>query len=158
MTMTADAPENAKTFEHSTVFPNTTLDAMIAFHNAPDVFAKLTPPPIFAQIHRRDLNSLTDGEMEFTLWMGPIPIRWLAQHEPGPTEHSFQDRMMRGPVAYWLHRHIFEETEGGVRLIDRITIAHKPGLPGLLTRLMFDGLPLRILFIYRHWRTGLALR
>lgn len=155
MTSQVQAPTDA-TFEHSSVI-NTTMDAIWDFHEDPQAFAKLTPPPIFVQVHRRDLDSLTDGEMEFTLWFGPVPIRWLAQHEPGPTEHSFADRMMRGPVAYWLHRHIFEEVEGGIRLTDRITIQHKPGAAGILTRLMFGGLPLRFLFIYRHLRTRLTL-
>jgi ligand-binding SRPBCC domain-containing protein len=150
-------PPEAKTFEHTSVI-NTTLDAIIAFHENPKAFAILTPPPIFAQIHRRELQSLTEGELEFTLWFGFIPVRWLAQHEPGPTAHSFADRMVKGPLAFWLHRHIFEEVPGGVRLTDRISIAHKPGLPGLLTRLVFDGLPLRMLFVYRHLRTRWALR
>jgi len=152
MTPTAQPPPEAKTHEFSTVI-STTLEQMEAFHADPNAFGKLTPPPIFAQVHRRELNSMTDGELEFTLWFGPLPVRWLAKHEPGPTEHSFADRMMRGPMRFWLHRHIFEPVEGGVRLTDRITLAHKPGFPGLLTRLFFDGLPLRFLFFYRHLRT-----
>ncbi len=156
MTTAAQAPSNARTFEHSSTI-NTTLDEMVAFHEDPKAFSRLTPPPVFAQIHRRDLNSLTDGEMEFTLWIGPIPVRWLAQHEPGPTEYSIADRMIEGPLDFWWHRHIFEEVDGGVRLTDRISIVHKPGFPGLLTRLMFDGLPLKFLFIYRHLRTQLTI-
>ncbi len=150
-----NAPSNAKTFEHTSVIP-TTLEKIQAFHANPNAFSKLTPPPIFAQIHRRDLNSLTDGELEFTLWFGPVPVRWLASHQPGPTEHSFADQMVKGPMDYWLHRHIFETVDGGIRLTDRITLAHKPGIPGLLTRLFFDGLPLRFLFAYRHWRTRMS--
>jgi ligand-binding SRPBCC domain-containing protein len=150
------APDITKVFEHSSVM-NTTIEQMVAFHEAPDVFGKLTPPPIFAQIHRRELVSLRDGEMEFTLWFGPLPIRWLARHEPGQNEHSFMDRQMQGPMAFWLHHHIIEQDGDSVRLTDQITIAHKPGLSGLLTRFMFDGLPLKILFLYRHWRTRMAV-
>jgi hypothetical protein len=51
-----------------------------------------------------------------------------------------------------------EAVPGGVQLTDHITLEHKPGLAGLLTRLMFDGLPLRIFFAYRHLRTRLALK
>jgi len=60
-------------------------------------------------------------------------------------------------MAYWRHEHIFEETPGGAALIDRVTLAHKPGIMGLVTRLIFDGLPLRFLFFYRHWRTRQAV-
>jgi ligand-binding SRPBCC domain-containing protein len=85
-------------------------------------------------------TSLTAGEVEFRLWFGPIPVRWLALHEPGPTATSFADRMLRGPLAYWRHEHIFSEVSAGIELLDRITLAHKPGLAGLVTRLVFDGL------------------
>lgn len=158
MTMTIDeAPRSANTYEKRTVF-RTTLDKMQAFHEDPAALAKLTPPPIFMQVKRDDRTSLTEGEIHFTMWFGPIPIQWVARHEAGPTEHSFADRMIEGPMQYWYHRHIFEETADGVALIDRVTIAHKPGLQGILTRLMFDGVPLRILFFYRHLRTRMALR
>jgi ligand-binding SRPBCC domain-containing protein len=146
-------------FEHQSIIP-TTLSSIMAFHDDPKALAKLTPPPplMFFQVLRDDRQSLTDGELEFRLWFGPIPIHWLALHLPGPTENSFMDRMVEGPMATWEHKHIFEETGGGIRLIDRITLAHKPDLEGVITRLVFDGLPLRFLFIYRHWRTRMALR
>lgn len=146
-----------KTFEKRSIFP-TTVDAIRAFHDAPGTMPKLSPPPIFVQILRDERTSLTAGELEFNLWFGPIPIRWIARHEPGPTPDSFADVMVKGPLAHWRHEHIFEETDGGTALIDRVTMEHKPGLPGLFTRLMFDGLPLRILFMYRHLRTRAALK
>ncbi len=148
-----------KVFIHRSIMP-TTLDAMTAFHADPQALARLTPPlPLmFFQVLRDDRRALTEGELEFRLWFGPVPVHWLARHEPGPTEHSFQDVMVEGPMAAWEHQHIFEAVDGGVRLTDHITLAHKPGLPGLLTRLVFDGLPLRLLFIYRHFRTRRALR
>ena len=109
------------------------------------------------RVQRDDRRSLTEGEIAFTLWFGPLPIRWLARHESGPTPDSFADVQRRGPLAWWRHEHIFEEIDGGLRLTDRITFAHRPGLPGLFTRLAFDGLPLRLLFWYRHWKTRRAL-
>lgn len=146
-----------KVFEHRSVIA-TSIEAMTAFHSAPAALPILTPPPIFIQVLRDERTSLTSGELDFRLWFGPVPVRWKARHEPGPLETSFIDRMIDGPMACWEHQHIFKPVEGGVELIDRLTIAHKPGVVGLLTRLMFDGLPLRMLFVYRHLRTRLALR
>lgn len=133
---------------------------MLAFHADPRAIQRLTPPPplMFMQVLRDNRTSLTAGELEFRLWFGPLPVRWLARHEPGPIPTSFTDRMIHGPMARWEHQHIFREVEGGIELIDRITLSHKPGLPGFLTRLIFDGLPLRLLFVYRHLRTRFALR
>ncbi|MCY4466553.1 MAG: SRPBCC family protein [Chloroflexi bacterium] len=136
---------------------NASLDELLRFHQDPRALATLTPPPIFAQLLRDDRRSITEGEVEFRLWFGPLPLRWIARHEPGPTPDSFADVQMRGPMATWRHEHIFREVTGGVELTDRVTLAHKPGIWGLFTRLAFDGLPLRILFAFRHWRTRRAL-
>lgn len=144
-------------FQRQSTFP-TTMERMIAFHESPRAINRLTPPPIFVQCLRDDRTSLTDGELLFRLWLGPIPVRWRARHEPGPTETSFQDRMIEGPLDSWLHQHIFEQVSGGIQLTDRVTYAHKPGLSGLFTRLIFGGPPLRFLFIYRHLRTRLGTK
>lgn len=155
--MTAQSiPQNAHTFEKSTLM-KTTVEKLSAFHEQPNAFGKLTPPPIFIRVKEDNRTSITSGDLKFTMWLGPIPIQWHAQHQPGPTPHSFADQQLRGPLAYWRHEHIYQETTDGVKLIDRITIAHKDGLQGLFTRLMFDGLPLRFLFFYRHLRTKFAV-
>lgn len=154
----SDAPSQAKVFEHVSVFKGHTAQQCFDFHAAPGAFARLTPPPIYVQVHRNDIHQLVAGDVEFTLWMGPLPVRWHAQHAPGANTTSFVDFQVKGPVAYWHHEHIIRDVPGGVELKDRIRIAHKPGLAGLLTRLMFDGLPLRFLFIYRHLRTRWGMR
>lgn len=156
MSAVQSVPENTHIFEKSSVM-KTTMDKMIAFHAAPDAFGKLAPPPIFMQIHEDNRTSNTEGDLKFTLWFGFIPIKWHAQHQAGPTETSFADLQLSGPMAYWRHEHIFEEVDGGIRLTDRITLAHQTGIKGLLTHLMFDGLPLQFLFFYRHLRTKWAV-
>jgi ligand-binding SRPBCC domain-containing protein len=145
-----------KIFEHRSIIP-TSYEAIRNFHDDPGALLQLTPPPLMIQLLRDARLSLTEGEVEFRLWLGPVPIRWLARHEPGPTPSSFVDRMIVGPMAVWEHLHSFQPVEQGVELTDRITLAHHAGWKGWLTRLMFDGLPLRLLFIFRHWRTRRAL-
>ena len=150
-------PANSRVFE-KTSFIRTSLARIKRFHEEPRALARLTPPPIHMQVQRDDRVSISEGEIEFTLWFGPLPIRWIARHESGPTPESFADVQVKGPLAYWRHEHIFSEAADGVELTDRITLAHRRGLRGLLTRLAFDGLPLRLLFAYRHWRTRRALQ
>lgn len=152
-----EPPAKTRIFQKSSVM-KTTLAEIKRFHEAPRAFASLTPPPIRMQVHRDARRSLTEGEIEFTLSLGPARIRWTARHETGPTPDSFADVQLRGPLAYWRHEHIFAEFAGGVELTDRITLAHRGGFIGLLTRLAFDGLPLRFLFAYRHWRTRRTLQ
>jgi ligand-binding SRPBCC domain-containing protein len=102
---------------------------------------------------RDDRESLTQGELEFTLWLGPLPVRWTAAHEPGPTEHSFIDRMVKGPLASWVHEHRLDPDPKGVRLSDRIMYTYHPGVAGWPARLLFSRPGLKFLFWYRHWRT-----
>lgn len=155
MTVTT-APARARVFEKATHM-KTSMQKMIAFHQQSSALGILTPPPIFVRLRRDDRTAFDAGELEFTLWFGPLPIRWLARHEPGPTPTSFADRMVEGPLAYWRHEHLFEEIPDGIMLRDRVTLAHKPGLVGLVSWLMFDGLALRVLFMYRHLRTRLIV-
>jgi ligand-binding SRPBCC domain-containing protein len=158
MVSAVKAPANAKVFEHISVFKGYTAEQCFAFHAAPGAFGRLTPPPIIVQVHRDNLQRLVAGDVEFTLWMGPIPVRWHAQHAPGINATSFIDYQVSGPMAYWYHEHMITPVDGGVELRDRIRIAHKPGMAGILTRLLFDGLPLRFLFVYRHLRTRWGMK
>jgi ligand-binding SRPBCC domain-containing protein len=145
-------------FIHRSVIP-TTMQQIIAFHEDRRALAKLTPPPIFVQMHRDERTSLTNGEVEITLWFALLPVRWIARHEPGPTETSFADRQIKGPLEAWRHEHVFTQLEGGIELMDRVTYQHqRGGRRGLFTRLAFNGLILHILFMYRHLRTRLGVR
>jgi len=148
-----------KVFEKKSIM-KATVQQLWDFHAQPNAFAKLTPPPIFIHMRENKLKSLTEGTVDFTMWLGFIPIHWMEQHEPGPTPApaSFIDHQHVGPMAYWEHQHLFRAVPEGVELTDHLTIEHKPGLIGFFTRLMFDGLPLQIYFSYRHLRTRLALR
>ncbi len=140
-------------YEFKTTLP-ATIDAVWDFHAQPDVLKKLMPFPIIVHIHRDARTSLMAGEIEFTLWLLFIPSRWRVEHDAGPHEFSFVDRLLEGPVASWQHEHLLREVEGGVELTDRVTLQHyAQGFWALFTRLFFSGLPMQILFFYRHWRT-----
>lgn len=140
--------------KHSLI--RTSRAAMEAFHSDRLALQKLTPPPVFIQVHADRRKSLTDGELDFTLWFMILPVRWVALHSPIDAP-GFADEQVRGPMAAWRHEHIFEETAEGVILKDRITFKHHRGLTGIATRIIFDGLALRFLFFYRHWRTRRSL-
>ncbi len=145
-----------KIFEHRSTFPGT-AEQVMAFYSLPNAPSLLTPPPIFFQIRDDRRTSLTNGELHFTLWFGPIPFRWVSRHEPAASPTAFIDRMISGPLKVWVHEHAARDVPGGVEVIDRIEIEHGSGLTGLFTRLFFDGLPLRFLFIYRTLRTRAAV-
>ena len=141
-----------KTFVHKSFIPTST-ERLQEFHKREDSFKKLTLPPLVIKILNDSRNSLTAGTIDFVLWIGPFPVRWLAKHEAGSIATSFVDRMVKGPMKTWVHEHLFLPAEGGSILEDRISYEHKSGFRGLFSRFLFDGFPLRMLFIYRHWQT-----
>ena len=49
---------------------------------------------------------------DFTLWFGPLPLRWTAVHSEVSAQHGFTDTQQRGPLASWRHTHRFEALDG----------------------------------------------
>ena len=132
---------------------NASLDAVAAFHQDTRALKKLNPPGIVVQLHRVD--PMAEGSVsEFTLWMGPIPIRWRAIHS-NVGINGFTDTHDKGPMAYWKHTHSFEYIkEQKTRIHETIEHVHPKGLRSLFTRLLFGRIGLTILFTYRNWATN----
>ena len=127
------------------------------FHAQSASMGAITPPPIVVTVHRAPVR-LTDGdEMDFTLWLGPLPVHWIAQIEDaGPV--GFTDRQVCGPFAKWIHCHRFVVVDESVtEVLDEIELNLRPhwvwGLVGLG---MWLSLPL--LFAYRGWKTRRLLK
>lgn len=128
------------------------LEAVRAFHHDTDILKILTPPPIFAQIHHFD--PMADGAIaEFTLWFGPIPVRWKAVHSNvGP--HGFTDTQVKGPLKSWQHTHRFTAVSPTVTQVhEHIEYDHHSGLRGLFSRLLFAKPGLYGLFTARKFIT-----
>lgn len=92
------------------------------------------------------------GEIDFTLWFGPLPIHWVVCIED-VSESGFTDRQLSGPFSKWVHRHSFAPVDDHTtEVTDYITLRLKPhpfwGLVGLGFWL---GLP--ALIAYRAWKT-----
>lgn len=131
-----------------------TVDAVEAFHSDPGNFRKLTPLPV--QIHRYE-SSGPEGVIDFTVWFGPLPVRWEARLERFPG--GFVDRQGRGPMESWEHTHRFTSVSPAVTLIeDSIEYTYQEGWRGWVSRLAFSPPALRVLFAYRVWRTRRALK
>lgn len=135
---------------------NAPLAEVAAFHDDTSALKKLNPPPILVQLHRVD--PLGEGSVsEFTLWMGPLPIRWRAVHsDVGP--HGFTDTQESGPLAYWKHTHSFAAVDDNTtRVSEHIEYRYAPGLKGQFSRLLFGKPGLTFLFAWRAWATRRAV-
>ena len=90
--------------------------------------------------------------MDFTLWFGPLPIRWSASIED-VSQTGFTDRQLSGPFGAWVHRHSFVRLDDETtEVIDAITLRLKPHpLWGPVGLGFVLGLP--VLFAFRGWKT-----
>jgi ligand-binding SRPBCC domain-containing protein len=126
------------------------------FHARSSSMAAITPPPVIVRLHRAPLILQEGDQMEFTLWLGPLPIHWLACIEE-VTPSGFIDRQVRGPFRRWVHRHRFiplGERETEVRDEVEVELSHHP-LWALVGLGMWATLPL--LFAFRGWKTRRVL-
>jgi ligand-binding SRPBCC domain-containing protein len=112
----------------------------------------ITPPPVIVQVHSAP-PVLSEGDrMEFTLWLGPLPVRWLAGIEQ-VTNISFLDRQIAGPFRRWEHLHTYLPVgPAETSVIDEVTVELADNWFWRLFGLgMWLNLP--VLFAFRGWKT-----
>jgi ligand-binding SRPBCC domain-containing protein len=122
------------------------------FHHDTSVLRILTPPPTIMQVH--SMEPLGEGSVSrFTIWAGPIPLRWEATHR-GVTDAGFTDVQTAGPMKAWAHTHQFlERGPNQTKVTEHIEYEHGGGLWGLVTRVFFSLPALKALFFYRKVQT-----
>jgi ligand-binding SRPBCC domain-containing protein len=104
------------------------LQEVADFHRHAVALTGITPPPIIVQVHRAPDPIQEGDEIEFTTWLGPLPIRWHSRIEAMSVE-GFTDRQLEGPFRTWVHRHQFHpvsDTRTEVR--DEIEYSPRPHL------------------------------
>ena len=133
------------------------LASVAAFHRDTAVLPRLTPPPVRVQLGR--VEPLAEGSVsEFTLWFGPVPMRWRAVHTDVDPLHGFTDTQASGPMRYWRHAHRFEaQGLSATRVTEHIAYAHHPGARGLASRMLFNRVALRLMLAYRAFVMRRAL-
>lgn len=121
------------------------------FHSLPGGLGALTPPPVFVQLHAAPERIQEGSEVSFTLWIGPLPVRWSARFERAG-EAGYTDRQVRGPFRAWLHnRNFIPLNERTTEIREEIEGQLRPHLLwGPFGLLMWLNLP--ILFAFRSWK------
>jgi ligand-binding SRPBCC domain-containing protein len=137
---------------HSRFRVHVPVEMVAGFHNHSASMAAITPPPIIVQVHQAPEQLVEGDEMDFTLWVGPLPVHWVARFED-VTATSFVDRQVRGPMRLWRHHHRFVAVdEHTTDVVDEVEVAIRPHpLWGPVGLGMALNLP--VLFAYRAWRT-----
>jgi len=132
---------------YRSALPTTAAEAF-AWHERPGAFARLTPPWADVRLIRHE--GIREGDLaELRIGMGPVGVRWIAEHRDYRPEASFTDVQREGPFAAWTHVHRFTTEGETAYLEDDITFRPPLGPLGALGtpvfRSMFDRQ-----FAYRH--------
>jgi ligand-binding SRPBCC domain-containing protein len=136
-------------FQYSSVI-DAPLETVWAFHERPDILLILTPPWQPVRVVRREGGLAIGAVSEFHLFLGSIPILWVARHTQYEQYRLFVDEQEKGPMVSWVHRHQFVAEKGKTRLTDSIDYE----LPGGAIAEFFLGWRvdsrLQEMFRYRH--------
>lgn len=136
-------------FEKSSLI-DAPVTAVWQFHERPDVLQLLTPPWQPVQIVRREGGLGVGALSEFRLWIGPIPVQWIAVHTECNPYHYFVDEQQTGPLAFWRHRHQFVAEGTQTRLTDVIAYALPGGELAEVLLQAWVNARLTDMFEYRH--------
>ena len=126
-------------------------ERVFAFHEEPDAFERLQPPWQTTEIVQPPASLEVGTRVVVKLKVGPVWQTIVAEHvayEPG---RMFADRMVEGPFASWLHRHVVTP-KGPDRcvLTDDIEYELPLGLPGRIVGGPIARWQLQKMFDYRH--------
>jgi len=131
---------------------NAPIERVADFHRSSASMAAITPLPILVRLHQTPEILAEGDEMRFTLWLGPLALRWLARIE-GVSDTGFTDKQIEGPFQHWEHQHSYLALSANrTQVIDQVSANPKNHwFWGTLGRFMWWNLP--VLFAYRGWKT-----
>ncbi|NEP17620.1 MAG: SRPBCC family protein [Leptolyngbya sp. SIO4C1] len=139
-----------QTFQYSSLI-DAPAETVWAFHERADILDILTPPWQPVEVLRREGGLGPGAISEFRLWLGPLPLTWLARHTDEYEPYRlFTDIQVEGPLDSWTHRHRFMPEADKTRLIDDITFAlpaewiSAPLIASFVKQRLHD------MFAYRH--------
>lgn len=134
-------------------------DQVFLWHMLPGTLETLIPPGEPMRVVERKGEIGRGARVVFVLRIGPFPIRWVAEHTDYVEGREFTDVQVRGPFAFWAHRHLVEpDGPSACRLEDRIEYALPLGWLGRVLAGAFVRRKLERLFEYRHRVTAEAAR
>lgn len=135
-----------------------TPDRVFAFHEAPGALASLIPPWEKVRLEEGGGSLLPGSRVVMKTYLGPVPLRWVAEHTAYDRPHMFADRQVSGPFAKWEHTHRFlDDGEGGTILRDEVEYEVPLGVIGRMLAGGFVHRKLQKMFEYRHQKTKEAV-
>jgi len=140
----------AETFKRNRVLPVSAAEAF-AWHERPGALERLMPPWENVTVQCRGEGICDGSVVEVTIRLGPVRLKWIAEHTDYDLGRSFCDTQTSGPFARWVHHHGFQPSGDGESLLaDRVDYQLPGGSLGNILAGRFVRKKLGAMFAYRH--------
>lgn len=104
-------------------------ETLFDWHARPGAFERLRPPWLNIEIEK--FEGIRDGQQaSFRLGLGPLRLRWVAEHRDYEEGRQFKDVQVKGPFQRWEHTHRMEP-EGSEASVLHDHITYELPLDGL---------------------------
>ncbi len=123
-----------------------------AFFSSAKNLARITPPDMnFVILTDLDEKEIVEGQLiDYTIRpLFGIKMKWKTQITAVEKPRTFIDRQLKGPYAFWEHRHSFTEKDNGVLMKDEVNYRIPFGVIGNLAHTLFVRKKLNQIFDYR---------
>jgi uncharacterized protein (TIGR01777 family) len=121
------------------------------WHTRPGALERLTPPWSVVQVVERSGGIETGSRVVLRMSVGPVRLRWVAEHRGYVEGREFRDVQAEGPFASWEHTHRFEpDGESACYVEDHIEYALPLGPLGSLLGDSSVRAALEATVAYRH--------
>lgn len=141
---------DSSVFRASVELPVSAAEAF-AWHERPGAFERLAPPWEDTKTLECDSGLAPGSRRVLRMKMGPVPVRWVAEHRDYEPGRKFTDVQIAGPFAAWEHEHLFTDQCPETCLHEDIVRYRLPG--GTMGRVLAGSSveeKLSRVFAYRH--------
>lgn len=126
------------------------LSEVFSFFDRPENLAVITPGNLnFKILTPAPIKMKAGTVIDYIIKVSGIHFHWrtlITAYEP---PYSFVDEQLKGPYAFWHHRHIFSEYNDGTLMKDIVSYAIPFGIFGKLAHFLFVKKRIDYIFNYR---------
>lgn len=126
------------------------LEEVFEFFARPENLEAITPAQLRFQILTPSPIDMKVGTLiDYALRISGMPIHWRTLITSYDPPHSFIDEQLKGPYAFWHHRHTFRAIDGGTLIGDEVRYALPFGIAGTLAHAVYVRRSVENIFAHR---------